>query len=462
MNSKNQSPYISFCFGVASDDGLSKAIKIILNNYYIWNFTIFFTICFLGLFPCIVHGDIFDHFSSFIEEKIHTDNIPGVAVAIVEGNHVVYIKGFGYRDIEAKLPVNSETLFHIGSNTKSMTALMIAALVDEEKAEWDTPVIQYYSDFALEYPIATEQVTFRHLLSMRAGIPADAENDLMEDDIAKAIFDIIEDAEILGYPGEVFDYSNLSSTAAGYIAAIIAGNSLNNVYEGYIQLLKEKLLYPIGMTNACVRVSEARKNDNYGKSYMIDNGALEVAISEDFDGDPLAPSGSLKASVSEMALYLSTLLNRGVAPNGNRIISSENLNETWKTYLENYGMGFEKKTYKEIDIFGHEGSFDNYLSVFGISSELNMGYIILTNCEDASEGFIADAPELLVDLYLSEKETIKGDTDGSESIDLKDVILALQICLNKSSSVNLDADINLDNRIGIVEAIFGIQVISER
>jgi CubicO group peptidase (beta-lactamase class C family) len=417
----------------------------------------------MGLFPCVVYGDIFDQFSSFIEEKIHTDNIPGLAVAIVEGNHVVYIKGFGYRDIETKLPVTSETLFHIGSNTKSMTALMVATLVDDKKAEWDTPVIQYYSDFALEDPIATEQVTFRHLLSMRAGIPSDAENDLLDDDVAKNIFDIIEDAEILGYPGKVFDYSNLSSTAAGYIAAIIAGSNLDNVYEGYIQLLKENLLYPIGMKNACVRVSEAKKNDNYGKSYIINNGALEVAISEDVDGDPLAPSGSLKASASEMALYLSTLLNRGVAPDGNRVISSENFNETWKIYLENYGMGFEKMTYKKIDIFGHEGSFDNYLSVFGISSELNMGYFILTNCEDASEGLIAEAPKYLVDLYLSEKETIKGDIDGSQSIDLKDVILGLQICLNKPyDAVNLDADINIDKRIGIVEAIFGIQVISER
>jgi len=462
MNSNNQSPSRSCCFELALNDAIPKTNMMILSNFYLVYFIILINICFLMLFPCIVHGDILDPFSRFIEKKIQTDNIPGVAVAIVEGNHVVYIKGFGYRDIEAKLPVNSETLFHIGSNTKSMTALMVAALVDEEKADWDTPIIQYYADFALEDSIAAKQVTFRHLLSMRAGIPADAENDLLEDDLAKDIFSIIENAEILGYPGEVFEYSNLSSTAAGYIAAIIAGNCLDNVYEGYIQLLKEKILYPAGMRNACVRVSEAQKNDNYGKSYMINNGVLEVAISEDFDGDPLAPSGSLKASVSEMALYLSTLLNRGVAPDGNRVISSENLNETWITYLENYGMGFEKKTYKDIEIFGHEGSFDNYLSVFGISIELNMGYIILTNCEDASEGLIADAPEFLVDLYLSEKETSKGDIDGSQSIDLKDVILALQICLNKSSFVNLDADINLDKRIGIAEAIYDFQVISER
>jgi CubicO group peptidase (beta-lactamase class C family) len=414
------------------------------------------------LFLCNAHGNIFDQFSRYVEEKIQTHNIPGVAVAIVEGNRVVFIKGFGYRDIEAKLPVNSETLFHIGSNTKSMTALLVAAIVDEGKAEWDTPVIQYYSDFALDNTTATEQVTFRHLLSMRAGIPADAENDLMESDVAKDIFDIIEYSDILGNPGEVFEYSNLSSTAAGYIAAIITGSPLNEVYEGYTQLLKEKLLYPVGMTNACVRVSEAKKNDNYGKSYILDKGIPRVAVSEDVDGDPLAPSGSLKASASEMALYLSTLLNRGVAPNGNSVISSENLNETWNTYLENYGMGFEKQLYNNYEIIGHEGSFDNYLSVFGISIDLNMGYVFLTNCEDASEELISDAPQYLLDLYISEKQSMKGDIDSSQNIDLKDVILALQVCINKTTSVNRNADVNADGCIGIEEAIFGILKISNR
>jgi CubicO group peptidase (beta-lactamase class C family) len=454
----------SYCFDLTTDEGLPKVTMIFLTNYYswkLWNIIILFTLCFLGLFPCIVHGNVFDQFTRFIEERIQSDNIPGVAVAVVEGNHVVFIKGFGYRDLEAKLPVTSETLFHIGSNTKSMTALMVAAIVDENLANWDTPVIEYYSGFKLQDPITTKQVTFRHLLSMRAGIPADAENDLLESDVAKDIFDIIEYSEILGYPGNIFDYSNLSSTAAGYIAAIISGHTLDTIYDGYIQLLMEKILHPIGMTHAYVRVSEARKNDNYGKSYIMNNNVLEVAISEDFDGDPLAPSGSLKASVSEMALYLSMLLNRGVAPNGNRVISSENLTETWKTYLENYGMGFEKKTYNGITIFGHEGSFDNYLSVFGISMDLNMGYIILTNCEDVSETLISDAPEYLVDLYKTNKEIVKGDTDGSRSIDLKDVILALQMSLNHTFPVNLNADIDLDHRIGIVEAIFVMKMISE-
>ncbi|KPA19629.1 beta-lactamase [Candidatus Magnetomorum sp. HK-1] len=430
------------------------------KKYSLLNYSLFLTISFLHLFPSLVQGNMLNKLSEYVEEKMQSDKIPGVAVAIVEDSKIVFVKGFGYRDLENKLPVTPETLFHIGSNTKSMTALIVASLIDEGKADWDTPIIQYYSDFALEDSKATELVTFRHLLSMRAGIPESAEDDLLEVTMAKDIFGIIENAEILGNPGDIFEYSNLSSAAAGYIAAILSGTSLDALYEGYIQLIKQKVLNPIGMKTACVRASEAEKNPNYGKSYELVQGKLEEAETEDIDEDPLAPSGSLKASASEMALYLTTLINQGMAPNGNSVISTENVTETWKTYLEDYGMGFEKQHYNNIEIIGHEGSFDNYLSVFGFSTELNMGYFIITNCENTSNDLITEGPKYIVDLYISDREVSKGDVDGSETIDLKDIILVLQVSSGKKISLNMNADVNQDGRIGIIEAIFGIKEIA--
>jgi hypothetical protein len=87
-----------------------------------------------------------------------------------------------------------------------------------------------------------------------------------------------------------------------------------------------------------------------------------------------------------------------LAPNGNRVVSAANLTETWQPYLENYGMGWETSRLNGITIISHEGSFDNYLSVIGFLPDHELGFVILTNSEEAAGEFIEQAPLLLTEL----------------------------------------------------------------
>ena len=158
------------------------------------------------------------------------------------------------------------------------------------------------------------------------------------------------------------------------------------------------------MKSTVLRVSELENNPFYGKSYVLnERGSPVKAEPEDFDGDPLAPSGTLKVNVREMALYLSTQLNYGLAPNGTRVVSEKNLTETWKADLEYYGMGWEVKEYQGVELITHEGSFDNYLSVIGFMPELNIGFVILTNSEEAGERLIEESPAFLINLILEKQ-----------------------------------------------------------
>ena len=120
-----------------------------------------------------------NRFVNWVEERQEEDNIPGVAIALVssQGEEIVLTQGFGHRDLENQLPVTPETLFHIGSTHKSMTAFLIATLVDEGIVDWDTSAIEIYPKFELAEANATENVTLRHLLSMRSGIPDQAEDE---------------------------------------------------------------------------------------------------------------------------------------------------------------------------------------------------------------------------------------------------------------------------------------------
>ncbi len=341
--------------------------------------------------------------TDYVEEIIDEDSLPGAAVAVVHEDAIIFAEGFGFRDIEKSLPVTRETLFHIGSTNKSMTAMMIATLVDQGVVGWDTPVVEIYPDFVLSSGEVTDIVTFRHLLSMQSGIPDYAEDDFDIDDArGEDVFEYVADVPLLGAPGEEFSYSNISASLAGYLGVMAAGGDYPDLYTGYEALLRKQVLEPIGMNMAAVRVSEAETNPNYGKSYLIEAGEAVEAEREDFDGDPLAPSGTLKASVMEMAYYISTQVQRGLAPNGARVVSEENLVETWKPDLENYAMGWEASQYAGVLVLSHEGSFDNYLSIIGFAPDLNIGFVILTNSEEAGERLVDEAPIFLIDLLLQE------------------------------------------------------------
>lgn len=344
-------------------------------------------------------ADLSAALTEYVEENMDSEGLPGAAVAIIRGDEIVFAEGFGYRDMDAGLPVTTDTLFHIGSTNKSMTAMLTAILIDEGYFDWDTPVIEIYPDFELADAEITETVTMRHLLSMQSGIPDYAEDDFdVDNGSAEDLFDYMATAPLDGYPGDQFSYSNISASLAGYLNVIAADYDSAGLYNGYANLLTEKVLNPIGMDSAVIRYSDAKRSANYGKSYYGDGTAAEP---EDFDGDALAPSGVVKASVMDMAKYVSTQMHQGVAPNGTRVVSAATLTETWKPSLEDYGMGWQNSSYSGYDVISHEGSFDNYLSVIGFVPELDMGFVVLTNSEEAGGDLIEGLPKFVID-YLDE------------------------------------------------------------
>jgi len=346
-------------------------------------------------------------YSRFVETTITQHNIPGAAIAIVQGDEILLAQGFGVKNIETGEPVTPESLFHIGSTNKSLTAMLIATLIEDGLFTWDTPIVDIYPDFYLANDEATKQVTMRHLLSMRAGIDEEAEYELgFEDSTAEDVFYVLEETKLIGEPEAVFSYSNLSYAAAGYVAVLAVEPETTDFYTGYANLLQTRLLIPLGMNKATVWATEAQANPNYAWPHTIDKtGNPILAESYDVDGDALAPSGVLKANVLDMATYLSTQLNRGIAPNGNRILSETVITEMWQPYLENYGLGWEINQSNDITIISHEGAYDNFLSLIGFMPDLNIGFVILTNSEDTAGPLIEEAPQQLISLL---EESIKS------------------------------------------------------
>ncbi|MBO7942128.1 beta-lactamase family protein, partial [Streptomyces sp. S9] len=97
--------------------------------------------------------------------------VPGLSLGIVQGGKVVYAGGFGVREAGKPEPVDADTLYLIASNTKSLTTLMLATLVDEGRLRWDTPVAEVLPDFKLADAQATAQMQIKHLSCACAGLP---------------------------------------------------------------------------------------------------------------------------------------------------------------------------------------------------------------------------------------------------------------------------------------------------
>ena len=342
-------------------------------------------------------------FAVYVQGEMESAQIPGLSLAVVNRDGPLLLAGYGLRDVEKNLPVDGDTLFHIGSTHKSMTALLVATLVDEGVLGWDTPAVEIDPDFSLSDESATQTISLRHLLSMTSGIPDDAEGDLSEEPTVEDVFAVAAEAELLGAPGEVFSYSNISASLAGYLAALAAGSDFDAVHAGYARLLRERLLAPLGMKTATVYVSEARRNPNHSLAYDIGSGAPEVLEPYDSDGDALAPSGSLKASAREMGLYMQMLVNRGIAPDGTRIVSENSLAEMWTPLLEDYGLGWEITDVDGLRLVSHTGAFDGFVSVIGLLPDEGVGFVLLVNEEENGGVLTDEAAQKFAELYRASK-----------------------------------------------------------
>jgi CubicO group peptidase (beta-lactamase class C family) len=343
--------------------------------------------------PAITQAEV-AAFATFLKEIRAEYQIPGLAAAIVQSDETIFAEGFGVRNVETGEPVTPETLFHIGSTQKSMTAMLIATLVDDGYLDWDTPLVEIDPDFELSDPDATKQVTIRHLLSMSSGIPDDAEEEFdIENSTAEDVFTLVTETPLLGQPGEVFSYSNPSSALAGYMGVLAAGGEFGKLYNGYAQLIQERILDPIGMDTATLSVEEVRANPNLSSSHIFDEDEqVIVAESYDFTGDPLAPSGSLKASVLDMARYMSTQVSRGVAPNGKHVVSEENLTATWQPHISedgnensSYAMGWSVTEQAGVEVIWHDGSYDSFNSTLVFVPATRTGLVILTNLDEVGD-----------------------------------------------------------------------------
>jgi CubicO group peptidase (beta-lactamase class C family) len=323
-----------------------------------------------------------------VELGIRELGIPGVAVAIVQDGKVVLSKGYGVREVGKKPAVDPRTLFMIGSNTKALTTLLLATLVDAGKVTWDQKVTTVYPAFKLGDDATTASVEIKHLICACTGLPRKDLDWIFE--FAKAT-----PASIMGYLatvqpttkfGETFQYSNLLAAAAGYVAAYVAAPK-TELGKGYDAAMKARIFAPLGMKATTFDYKKALAgNHAMPASWDVDGATVSVPMAINYSVVPVRPAGAAWSNVDDMIKYVQLELAKGTTPAGKRIVSEAALLERRKPNVSlgetsSYGMGLMTSGQYGIPVIHHGGRTFGFTSDMFWLPDHGVGGVILTNSD---------------------------------------------------------------------------------
>jgi CubicO group peptidase (beta-lactamase class C family) len=325
----------------------------------------------------------------YVNASMKDWKVPGASVAIVKDGSVVYMKGFGVRDVRTNQPVTPDTLFDIGSCTKAFTSAAVAMLVDDGKMQWDGKVSEYIPFFHLYDPEADEHVTMRDLLTHRTGVPG---NDLMWSIRPDVPREELVRSLALAKPNagfrETFQYQNVMYVAAGYAVGLVA----HTTWDDFV---KARIFQPLGMTESDTSSIDAQKSPDFAAPHRQNPDGTVSAI-QWRNIDSVGPAGSINSSGRDMSKWLILQLNGGEYE-GKRLISEKNVREMHipqmvippdgeiptvffpdSTQLS-YGLGWFVQDYHGHQLIIHAGDIDGFATMVVLIPEIHTGYFVVIN-----------------------------------------------------------------------------------
>lgn len=330
-----------------------------------------------------------ERLDSYFEQSIQDWEVPGMAVAIVKDDQVVFSKGYGTRNVDTGDPVDGNTLFAIASNSKAFTSAALAMLVDEGKISWKDKVRDYLPWFELYDPYVSDNMTITDLLTHRSGLKTFS-GDLIwwgtkydrEEVVRRARF-----CEPSYGFRERYGYNNLMYIAAGLVIEEVTGMSWDD-------FVKERILEPLEMDRTVSSTNDLPGMDNVSAPHNDVDGK-QITI-EWQNWDNIAPAGGLISSTNDVSKWLIFQMNKGVTAYGDTLIQKERFREMWSVitpmgissffeqnfpsvHFRGYGLGWSMQDYLGRKIISHSGGYDGFITNTAFLPEEELAFVILTN-----------------------------------------------------------------------------------
>jgi CubicO group peptidase (beta-lactamase class C family) len=315
---------------------------------------------------------------AYIASGMKGFDVPGLAIGIVAGDKLVYAKGFGVRSKESSAPVDTRTIFQIGSTTKAFLATTLAIMVDRGKLRWDDRVVDLDPDFQLKDPWVTGEFRVFDLLAQRSGLPPYANDGLGILALGEAaLIRSLRHVEPVSSFRSTFAYTNITHLLAGRIVAKAAGAADGDT------VVRQELLDPLGMKDSSYTAAAIEAAANHAAGYRwAPDGTIEVPFTQLFPYD-FGGAGDINSTIEDMARWVRLQLGNG-SFEGRRLVSSENLafTHTPKVAMSNkvfYALGWVIQQTPNGNIIWHDGGTNSFGAYVGMVPDKNVGLIVLTN-----------------------------------------------------------------------------------
>ena len=317
--------------------------------------------------------------------------VPGLAIAVVKDGRIVFAKGYGIRELGKAAPVDTQTLFAIGSTTKAMTAASIGMLVDEGKLRWDDRVTRILPSFQLADPYTTRELTVRDLLTHRAGLGNADVLWYRTDNSPEEVVRRVRFAEPAYSLRSSFIYQNIMYAVAGQIVAAASGMP-------WEQFVRTRIFSPVGMPNTVPLLDSARRRTNVASPHYRVGDTVRVIGNASVDA--VASAGAVWASVADMARWARFVLDSGRV-DGHRLLKPDTYSE-WlkpevmvtpaefyptarltKPHWMTYAFGWFQEDYSGRMVDFHTGSIDGMVAIIGLIPDEQLGVYVLANLDHA-------------------------------------------------------------------------------
>ena len=340
-------------------------------------------------------------------------NVPGCGIGVVVKDKLVFAKGYGYRNLEKKLPVTPNTLFQIASNTKLFTATSIGFLVDAGKLDWDQPVKKYVPQIQFYNEELNSNVTIRDMLSHRTGISRHDNIWYKSDFTRQELFDKLKFLEPSIPLRQGYLYNNLLYAASGQIVELLSGQT-------WEEFVTNKIFTPLHMSHSIFVVEDMQKQPDFITPYYEKRDTTILLPYPYYTRQKgIGPAGSIISNINDLANWLIAQMHGGRF-NNKQVIPANIIKETMQPasliasvpdkYFENlnpiYGMGRSTTSYKGHYRTQHGGAIGGIYSNVSFMPADSVGVIVFTNRAGQLPGIIANT---IYDKLLS-----LGDTPWSE------------------------------------------------
>jgi CubicO group peptidase (beta-lactamase class C family)/pimeloyl-ACP methyl ester carboxylesterase len=331
------------------------------------------------------------------QKQIDQNAVPGLAIAVVFQDKVVYAKGFGVRDVNTKASVDADTVFQLASVSKPIGSTVVAELVGEGKITWDSKLSALDPTFEMLDPWVTREITVRDMYAHRSGLP-DHAGDLLED-LGFARTEILfrlryqrPDSSFRSH----YAYTNFGMTE-GAVAAV---KPYGLEWE---EACAQKLYKPLGMTSTSSRYADFTARQNKALGHVLVNGKWEQKFKRDPDAQ--SPTGGVSSSVNDVAKWIRLQLANGKF-DGKQIVSEKPLAETHHPHMLTgfnpftkmptfYGLGWNVSYDQQGRLrLNHSGGFGLGAATYvNLVPDEQLGVIVLTN------GYPMGIPEALGTIF---------------------------------------------------------------